>query len=730
MKIKRSWQSIEITGSTLKIRRGSGGVVEVEAANPVDLQKGLGFAHAADRGIQMLLTRLVGRGEITHNLMDNEEGYAFDLLIRKMGFRRDVENDLANLTPETLLWMEAYCEGVNAYFAGRGKPLIPKLLKIPIFPWTLSDTLVIAKMLSYVGVAQQQERLERFLVHAIHDGVSVEKLKKLFSPYLEELDEEIVSLIQKLHLTFTFHDQKLRFQPLLSNNWVISPEKSASGAPLAAGDPHLQINRIPSSWYEAVGRWGDKEYIAGITLPGAPGWLMGRTRYLSASFTYGMLDTTDFFIEEIKGGNYRRGNRWIPLKLREETIFRKKEGRKRLLFYETDAGVLERPDPSILPIQDGYYLSLAWSCLHEGASPILNNLHHAWSGKTVDDMQMFLWNWPVPCNWAIADREGNIGMQQSGRVPKRKGCGLVPLPAWKEENLWQGFYKGTDLVSELNPERGFCGNANDNKDHPQNPPFCNVAPDYRYRRIHQVLSSERKLTKEDMKALQLDVYSVQAEEFMNVLSPLLPQNPQGDLLRSWDFFYHKESKAATLFEEIYHALKEEVFAPMFGAEIWKHYGQDSPFISWTFQNFDRILFSSDPSWFGEEGKEALFRRVIEQTLAASPLDSLPTWGEKTAFSMNYILFDGKLPTFLGFDIDNIQLGGSRATVDTFQTFYIGPRKIVTGTSYRFVTDMGEDTLDSCLPGGVSEKLFSPLYKSDLPLWLSSTYKTLVLEYPI
>ncbi len=46
-------------------------------------------------------------------------------------------------------------------------------------------------------------------------------------------------------------------------------------------------------------------------------------------------------------------------------------------------------------------------------------------------------------SYVFADVKGDIGFQMSGLVPKRrKGIsGFVPLPGWKKENDWQGFYK-------------------------------------------------------------------------------------------------------------------------------------------------------------------------------------------------------------------------------------------------------------------------------------------------
>ena len=43
-----------------------------------------------------------------------------------------------------------------------------------------------------------------------------------------------------------------------SNAWAVAPSRSATGTALLASDPHLEVNRLPAIWYEAVLRWGDQ----------------------------------------------------------------------------------------------------------------------------------------------------------------------------------------------------------------------------------------------------------------------------------------------------------------------------------------------------------------------------------------------------------------------------------------------------------------------------------------
>ena len=62
-----------------------------------------------------------------------------------------------------------------------------------------------------------------------------------------------------------------------SNNWVVSGERSVTGKPLLACDPHLTIT-IPDLWYEADLACDDYR-VRGATLPTNPFPVFGQTAH-------------------------------------------------------------------------------------------------------------------------------------------------------------------------------------------------------------------------------------------------------------------------------------------------------------------------------------------------------------------------------------------------------------------------------------------------------------------
>lgn len=720
MELLSKARTIHIADSTLELARNQHGIVEIRGEDPFALQRGIGFAHAHDRMMQLFITRILAQGRVCEFLFDTVESFALDVLIRKLGFYQDIQEDRTNLAPETLRWIEAYCEGINAYLEHYGTPLICKLLKIKSHHWTVLDVMAVTKFHLYFGLTQIQERVERFIIQAIHDDVSVEKLKQIFTPHLDTLDSKLISTIKKAHLERPYLDEQMEFMPGMSNNWAIAASKSASGSALLCNDPHLQINRLPPLWYEIVGHIGEEKRF-GVTSPGFPGIIIGRSTHLSVGVTYGMMDMIDFFIEEVSDEQCRREEGTDHVTIREEVIQRKKDGEARLYFFESHAGVIERQQMHHQRLEEGLYFALNWSAKKNGVSPTLNAVAQLWTCQTVKEAQKVVAEMTFSFNWVLADSGGNIGYQQSGRLPVRKYSGLYPLPAYEKEALWNGFVPAQELVSEYNPERGFVASANDDKNQPGKPLSISVPyASYRFDRIDSVLSEKRKFTVADMKALQTDLYSQQAALFMEQIKHLIPDTPEGKILKAWDLRYEVSSKGATLFEAFYQDLLLDVFGKIFGRAVWESIVKCHSLLVFTHGHFDRILLTGDESWFGEKGKEARLASVLEKSLSKFS-QKVPTWGEWNQFYMDHMLFEGKLPKSFGKGPYSVP--GGRATIPALILFQEHERKIAAGASYRFITDMGKCEADTALCGGVTEGRFSKYYGSDLDLWLNFTYKT-------
>jgi penicillin amidase len=221
--------------------------------------------------------------------------------------------------------------------------------------------------------------------------------------------------------------------------------------------------------------------------------------------------------------------------------------------------------------------------------------------------------------------------------------------------------------------------------------------------------------------MHCDVYSLQAEAFMSVLKPLLPDTPAAKCLRDWDLQYTADSEGAYLFERFYEELYREVFGKGGLGErvVDALRTQTGAFVDF-YHNFDRILLAEGSAWFNGRSRDEIFREVASVALRTSPRK----WGDINRFEMTHLFFNGRLPRFLGFDRGPFVAQGGRATIHQAQFYTSGNRRTSFLPSFRVVTDLASDEIHTNMAGGPSDRRFSKWYCSEVKPWLTGKYKRL------
>jgi penicillin amidase len=317
----------------------------------------------------------------------------------------------------------------------------------------------------------------------------------------------------------------------------------------------------------------------------------------------------------------------------------------------------------------------------------------------------------------------------SGLHPQRPPDwnGFNPAKGWDPHFDWQGFTDYKDLPRTLNPASGYIATANQDlnslgKVSPINMPMG----DYRARRIEQVLAANDAHDIESTRKLQLDVHSIQAGLFLDVLLPLLQQESingkASRILSEWDQQYDLESRGAVLFEKFYTALRQEVFGQTgLGEDIVRHLAEQTGIFIDFYQNFDRVILNKKSCWYQEKTQEEAFVAAYKVTAAS---DEGKRWKDENAIPWVNQLLQGKLPAFMGFDTPPIPLPGGRATPQQGQIYKSGGRQTSFAPSVRLIADMSESVIHTCLAGGPSDNRFSKWYKTGIDAWKSGNYKIL------
>ncbi len=705
----------------LEIRRDEYGVPHIQGEDLEKLYLGLGHCHALDRGMQMLLLRILGSGRLSEFLDPSDSALATDAFFRRLNLSRAASEEAEKLSPEVKPQAEAYVRGINTVLSKK-LPWELRLLGYRHGPWRLEDSILLSRMIGYIALSQSQAEVERLLVEMVQAGVDRTRLEELFPGILGGLDEE---LLRETKLTHRLLPESLRWwgatpRLMASNNWAVSGKKTASGMPILANDPHLEA-ALPNVWYESVLQ-SDDRFAISVTIPGLPGIVIGRTPDLAWGVTYTFADTVDSWIEHCREGTYLREGEWIPFRKRTETIRRKGKQPVQLTFHENHHGVLDGD-----PHQEGFYLATSWSPAASGSRSICA-MSRMWGAKDVQEGMELLGQLETSWNWVLADCHGNIGYQMSGLVPRRREgiTGFVPLPGWKKENDWNGFHEPRELPRSFNPECGYFATANDDlnrygKVHPINMP---MGP-YRAQRIRQLLDKASDLKVQNMFRLQHDFYSLQAERFMAILRPLLPETPQGNILKTWDCSYPADSEGAYLFEQVYRELIRTVFG-VGECEVVDFLLDQTGIFTGFFHNFDRILLSKTSAWFRGEDRQSLYRGAV---IRALNIPARP-WKEHRELILKNLLLGGRLPRIFGFDRGPIPIPGGRATPYQGVVYRSAGRELNFLPSFRTVTDFGSEASYTSMAGGPSDRRFSKWYCSDLKRWWRGEYKKLTPRFPL
>ncbi|MBN1572618.1 MAG: penicillin acylase family protein [Deltaproteobacteria bacterium] len=716
-----------VKGDVTIKRLDEGGSPRITAKWEIDLAYGLGYMHGHDRQVQLWLMKLIGWGRASETLDGSDELVAIDKYMRWIDMGGDAKKELKSLEFNAKKYIEAYCKGVNDAVKDTKKPFEFKMVGYKPDPWTPEDVVIIGRMIGFIGLTQSQGSVEKLIIEMIQKGISVPKIKDLFTNLTDKPTKEYLDILKKVKVDPPIIPPDVNWFSAVpsfhaSNNWAVSPKKTASGKPILAGDPHLESNRLPSIWYEAEMVAGDV-VMMGATLPGTPFLGVGRCRDIAWAVTFAFMDVVDYFIEEVKGGKYRRGNKWHDFTVREEIIRPKKKKPVTVKYYENDIGVLEG-----MPDEDGYYLNYAWSARRGCIAESLNSLLKVIKSKSVSEaMKLFENMYFAVFNWVCADRKGNIGYQMSGLFPKKADgtSGLLPYLAWDKKQHWGKPVSPKLFPSQYNPKEGFIATANEDANHLgkvkiQNMPMAS----YRRDRIAQILKDGKDLTVDDIKKMHYDTYSTQAERFMKVIGPLLPNKKNGRILKEWDLRYEVDSLGATLFERVYEELMNIVFGENgLGVDVVKYALTETGIFNDFYGFFDEVLLKKKSAWFGDMERDDIYKLAIERGLKKKAV----RYGKVHSIMMTNLFFAGKLPKFLGFDQGPFELIGNRATIPQGQIFREAGRDTTFMPSYRMVCDMAEDTLHTNYPGGASDRRFSKYYKSDVEAYFTGKYKVLKFD---
>jgi penicillin amidase len=712
---------------TARIVRDGRGVPHIQADNDRDLFFAFGFAVAQDRLFQLDYLRRKAQGTLAEIL--GPEALEQDILFRTIGLGKIAHQEAATFAPETLELVSAYCQGINAWMeqtAGNW-PIEFDLLGYQPGPWGVPDTLaIIGEFRWYLTGRFPVIAIPELVKRAVGDG-------PLYHDFVVgEADEESIlfpgeypTMPRWLGMGEGEGDAggTIGGDAGGSNNWTLSGQRTATGKPLVASDPHIPFHAV-SIWHEVHLRGGSFN-VAGVALAGMPAVMIGRNERVAWGITNNICSQRDLYQEKTDPahpGCFLYDGRWERCLERQEDVFvRNASGLdpvRKTIRASRNGPIVD----DVLPPQTRHTgpVSLRWLGAEPcGWLPALLGMNRA---RNCQDFRETARPWSVPTfNLAFADVDGNIGFQTVGRIPLRKPRERGYRPGWDPEHEWQGCIPFEQLPHLTNPARGFVATANNRvagDDFPYPLAGC-WAMGYRHGRIRQQLEAKPTWSPEDCGQLQLDTYSGRAA----LCVPALVWHLHGDsdprlrqaiaLLRAWDFHVDVDSVPAALFNVFFQHWCQTVTRQRLPED-------QAGFVSALAGGIASRLLQADPhGWFktarGQAIRSAMVAAIDDLTLRLGPDLKDWTWGRLHALQQKHFLSGrGDLGNLL--DLSGLPVCGDGATVcaGTFDVQY----QSYLGAGYRMVADLADPGagLWSVELAGTSGQPHSPHYADQIEPW--------------
>ncbi len=501
-----------------------------------------------------------------------------------------------------------------------------------------------------------------------------------------------------------------------SNNWAVSPSRTANGHALLSGDPHLALT-LPSIWYEVHMSVPGEMDVHGVTIPGYPGVVIGFTRDIAWSFTNTGADVVDFYREtlddDIAPTRYRLDGEWRPLERRIEEY--RDQGGEILTadtVYYTHRGPLRRS-------QDGA-LSMRWTALDQPLAT--ESLAGALASTSVDEWLEALATYTGPAqNMIVADRAGNIAIRSTGLYPIRPcdGSGLVVRDGSESANDWQGYWPVGSYPTAVNPDQGFLASANQQ---PIDPALgrrflgANWPAPWRAMRINQLLAADSQVTVKAMRSFHTDPGNVKADLFVPIFLEAVEGKADLEeahrLLAEWDRRYTKDNERAILFELAMNELVFRTFDELYLPGRRRLAARPSPSV------IAGLLRYPNSPWWDDRRTDRMETRddVLSASLAAA-LESAKEqhgdpnaggwrWSDIRHANVNHLI---GLPALSRWNLP-VQGGPGNLNPSSGSGTF--------GSSWRMVVEMASEVRAwATYPGGQSGNPASPWYADRVDQWV-------------
>ena len=526
-------QEFNVAYYPVKTVRDDKGVWFITGGSLGDVMESMGYAVATDRLWQMETYRRSGRGTLAEILGSSQ--LQNDIFVRTLGYTdQELSDGFDALDRDEQIAIESYVEGINKRIDDiKANPtLLPfEFLALGFTPayWTEEDILAWVTLLlrdfdcEALELGQiQNAALFQGLTTQYGFGVGYGMFNDLRwlndpnaltyipaavpkammaapalaapgaspqTPAIQGAPADFEGAYENLATqknTVINNLKKINaFVKMGSYAWSISGKKTADGKPIIYSGPQMGFS-VPAIVLEGSIRGGGLN-ISGMSVPGIPGIVIGRTPHHAWSMQVGHAHTVDYYLESPSNVTLNR----------VETIHVAGQADYTLPVYRSKHGPIISQSPL-----------LSWKYSHWGYEfktvKAFMNLARAQSmddfGKAIEDVA-------VSQHFCYADKDGNIAYWMSGRDPVRPaGEWRLPQGMIAPALEWDASVLIPRSTDRNNAQGYYCGW--NNKSNPSyndsiNNPGYFFGPFVRAHVIHDYISTNNNLTYDEVRDLAL-----------------------------------------------------------------------------------------------------------------------------------------------------------------------------------------------------------------------------------
>lgn len=711
------------------VRFDDRGIPYIEASSTHDIYFTQGYITAAQRMFQMDILRRTALGELSGLL--GSSSLAEDKLNRTIGFNRIAKEEWKKTSRKTRADIQAYADGVNAYISANQGKISPEFLLLGIEPgkWSPTDSIAILKYNQYsLEESWRLDDLKQRVLDKIGDGLAGTLFNQTFQKDLigqtDDSSKNICSLSD-----FPRAPQSMWG----SNAWAVAGPFSDSKGALLACDKHSGFTS-PDEWFICSMASGEM-HLAGATIPGVPGILIGRNSDIGWSSVALKADTQDLFLEQFAPqfpGKYHSPTGW------ENVIEIKEEIPVRFGKPLVHKVLLTKHGP-ILSKTDTTGVALAWSGADAGTTPVFDSIWAINQAKSWQEFNAALSKYSGSAQtFLFADKLGNIGYQCAGNIPVRVvNNGNQLMPGWQPNSEWRGRAAFASLPSGFKPAANYVV-----ADSPSIFSAYNFSNPFRAMRVEGALESLKKTNQKvglpDMAYLQADQLAHLSGLVKKEVKQASTRTESIDKLQlsaisaldKWNGQITPDSVPASIYESFVITFAKRILEPKLGTEMtleyMKRYPRWSVFV-------EQVLSQKPKDWLPPEERTyetfvlTTFGAAIKNLTVASKSEDQKQWQWQNFHKIN---FDSKfadvsswLNSTLGtlLDIPPVGVGGDADTVNACNVDYQAEPwlfKCNSGPTVRLLIDMADaDQFFESIPLGQSGHLLSSYRSDQLKPWI-------------